>query len=144
MTYDNDFRVATKTVNATPAVSFGYDDDSLLTSAGAMTLTPDAATGLPGNTTLGVVLDTFGHDSVGDFQSHSASAGATALFAENITLRDALGRIKTKTETVQGTTHDYEYTYDNRGRLKVDGVQMSHYDFSGAKDHRPSCAKCPK
>src|SRR5262249_28611911 len=45
MTYDNDFRVATKTVNARAAIGFGYDSDSLLTTVGAMTRTRQFATG---------------------------------------------------------------------------------------------------
>ena len=37
VTYDADFRVTSQTVNGTNAVSFGYDLDGLLTSAGAVT-----------------------------------------------------------------------------------------------------------
>ncbi len=46
--------------------------------------------------------------------------------------RDALGRIVTKTETVQGTTHVYGYSYDAVGRLTevtTDGSATSHYEY---------------
>lgn len=131
-TYDNDFRVATEAINANAAVSFGYDPDSLLTSAGSLSRTPDPTTGLLTGTTLGAVNDTLSYDTFGALASYAASFNSTALFSENITLRDALGRIKTKTETVQGTTHAYDYGYDVRGRLtdvKIDGVLSAHYDY---------------
>ena len=43
-TYDSDFRVATTSVNGA-SVSYQYDADSLLTAAGALTITREPATG---------------------------------------------------------------------------------------------------
>ena len=45
-TYDDDLRVATTSVNGTQSVAFQYDNDSLLTQAGALQLTRHAQTGL--------------------------------------------------------------------------------------------------
>ena len=42
--YDNDFRAAVETVNGASAISFDYDDDGLLTSAGALSRTLEPAT----------------------------------------------------------------------------------------------------
>ena len=53
-TYDNDFRITTRNVNGGHNVSFGYDNDSLLTSAGSQSLAYDPTNGLLTDTTLGV------------------------------------------------------------------------------------------
>jgi YD repeat-containing protein len=58
-TYDTDFRVATESVNGGNSVTFQYDPDSLLTGAGALTLTRHAQHGLLTGTTLGNVTDTY-------------------------------------------------------------------------------------
>jgi RHS repeat-associated protein len=130
--YNADFRMSQETVNSGSIANFVYDNDGLLTNAGSLTLTSSAVHGLLSGTTLGNINDSYTPDTFGALLSHSASFGSTALFLESITLRDALGRIKTKTETVQGTSHTYEYTYDVPGRLtdvKIDGVNSSHYEY---------------
>ena len=46
--------------------------------------------------------------------------------------RDAIGRIETKTETIQDQTAVYRYTYDTAGRLEVverDGVAIERYGY---------------
>ena len=44
--FDNNFRVTSQSVNGANPISFGYDTDDLLTSAGGMTLSRSSATGL--------------------------------------------------------------------------------------------------
>jgi YD repeat-containing protein len=47
--------------------------------------------------------------------------------------RDSNGRITQKTETVDGTTSNYEYTYDPMGRLLTvtkDGTLIEEYEYS--------------
>jgi YD repeat-containing protein len=51
-TNDNNFRVAALQVNAANSIAFGYDNDSLLTSAGSLTLTRDVQNGLITGTAL--------------------------------------------------------------------------------------------
>ncbi|MFU8838749.1 MAG: hypothetical protein ACNA75_10665 [Thiohalomonadaceae bacterium] len=62
--YDNNFWITGRSVNGN-AISFGYDDDGLLTSAGDMSLTRDAANGLLTNTALGNVKTTHQHNAFG-------------------------------------------------------------------------------
>ena len=105
-TYDNDFRLTTLTVNDQDPVSFGYDNDSLLTSAGALTLTRDPQNGLPAGTTLGVVSDSWTYNSFGEPTGYTATVSGSPILSVTYT-RDKLGRIETKDETIQGVTHSY-------------------------------------
>jgi hypothetical protein len=62
-TYDNNFRVTSQSVNSANTVTFSYDIDDLLTSAGSMTITRDATNGLIAGTTVGTVADVYGYGS---------------------------------------------------------------------------------
>jgi hypothetical protein len=63
------------------------------------------------STTLGVVTDAYQYNEFGEVSSNDESANAGSTFSTSYT-RDKLGRIVTKTETVQGapvkvTKYDY-------------------------------------
>ncbi|MCP5057566.1 MAG: hypothetical protein GY937_12695 [bacterium] len=130
-TYDDDFRVASQTVSGSTTEIFVYDQDGLLTQAGPETLFRDPVTGLLTGATLGTVTTSHGYNTFGELTSDSASAGATALYA-NTYMRDTLGRITQKVETIQGVTATYDYVYDLAGRLeRVDenGVPARTYAY---------------
>ncbi|MEO8874187.1 MAG: RHS repeat protein, partial [Polyangiaceae bacterium] len=55
----------------------------------------------------------------------------TAIFTQNFT-RDAVGRVSSLTETIDGATHVYAYTYDLAERLatvSIDGASASSYTY---------------
>ena len=127
--YDPSFRPQSQQVavgaTSQPAINFGYDDDDLLTQAGALTLTPDPANGLLRATTMtdgaNTVSDATDYTSFGEVQHYLASDGATDLFERSYT-RDDLGRITSITETVTlppdpPETTVRHYKYDQAGRL---------------------------
>ena len=120
-TYNNDFRVASESVNGTNNILFGYDNDGLLTSAGGISVVRDPTNGLVSNATVGAVNSTNKYTSFGELKDVTVSQGSTSLFEENIpdngVGRDSLGRIQQKTETIQGVSHTYNYSYDSAGRL---------------------------
>jgi RHS repeat-associated protein len=129
--YDNDFRVVAENVNGASAAAFGYDADSLLTQAGGLTLSRDTQNGRITGTTLGSVSDTWSYSSYGEVSTYAATVGASALLSVAYT-RDDLGRIVTKTETVDGVTTTYGYTYDLAGRLTDvtrDAVPVAKYTY---------------
>lgn len=129
--YDNDFRVATSTVNGSDPISFGYDLDSLLTSAGDLTLQYDPANGLLTGTTLGNVTDAFVYNDFGEPEQYSVSSGGTSIYSVS-SVRDALGRITLKQETMAGVATSWEYEYDTAGRLEQvrrDGVVTANYTY---------------
>ena len=93
--YDNDFRLSSVTVNGANPISFGYDADSLLTQAGALTLSHDAQNGLLTGSTLGNVTDTWSYNLFGEPASYSAASVAQRCSLSAYT-RDKLGRITRK------------------------------------------------
>ena len=130
VTYDNNFRVTAQSVNGGNAVTFTYDDDGLLTGAGALSLNRDAQNGLLTSTSLGSVSDSLSYSALGEPSAYEATVGGTT-FRQQYT-RDNLGRITTKTETTQGVTDTYGYTYDLAGRLtevKLNGLTLTSYAY---------------
>jgi RHS repeat-associated protein len=129
-TYDNNFRLTGETV-AGAAATYAYDDDGLLTQAGALTLTRHAANGLLTGTTVGVVNDTWTYTTLGETESHVASAAGTALYSESVT-RDAAGRITDKVETAGTVTTTLHYDYDLASRLSAvarNGLLSATYGY---------------
>ena len=132
-TYDTDFRVASEQVNGANAVTFQYDQDSLLTGAGALTLTRHPQHGLLTGTTLGSVTDSLSYSTFGELSTYQASYGGSPLINAQYT-RDSLGRITQKVETIGGVTDTTDYGYDTAGRLTdatLDGTLTAHYEYDG-------------
>ncbi len=128
--YDTDFRVQALSVNGA-SIAFGYDNDSLLTSAGSLSLTRNPDNGLLIGTALGTVNDSRGYNGFGEVEDYSANHNSTALLTIHYT-RDALGRITEKTETQGALTTTFDYAYDLAGRLvevKQNGVTTANYGY---------------
>ena len=129
--YDNDFRLSQVTVNGADPIAYSYDADSLLTQAGALTLTHNAQNGLLTGTTLGTVSDSRSYNPFGEVTGYTATVNGTSQFAVQYTY-DRGGRISRKVETVGGATHTYDYGYDPRGRLtevKRDNTVVAQYTY---------------
>jgi RHS repeat-associated protein len=130
--YDSDLRVGSRTLNGANSVSYGYDNDGLVTSAGGMTLSWDPVDALIKTSTIGAFSTAHTYNSFGEPASDAASFNGTRLYNATYDTRDKLGRISTKTETVGGTTSTYSYTYDGRGRLTdvtEDGAAYRSYTY---------------
>lgn len=143
-TYDKNFRVVAETVNGTAGITFVYDGDGLLTSAGGLALTRDPKTGLMTRATLGSVSETFGYNGVAELVSHQASASGGAVYNETL-VRDAIGRVAQKSETIGGTTTSYAYGYDAAGRLvtvAVNGATTATYAYD-SNGNRTSVSRPP-
>ncbi len=130
-TYDAAFRLASEEVNGAQQVTYTYDADHLLTQAGALTASRDAASGRIVSTTVGHVDDTRSYNQFGEQVGYSASFGGTPLYSYTLT-RDRLGRVVGESETVQLGSSSFVYTYDARGRLeRVDqgGALAARYTY---------------
>jgi RHS repeat-associated protein len=136
--YDNNFWLTSLSVNGT-AVSFGYDDDGLLTSAGSLTLTRDPGHGLPTESQLGAVTTQLSYNGFGEPEQDTAAAGGAPVLELTYT-RDAIGRIEAITEVVDGVTTIHSYGYDLAGRLEEvrrNGAVLATYtyDLNGNRTH---------
>jgi RHS repeat-associated protein len=129
-TFDNQFRLYSEEMAGGPTVTFDYDDDGLLKTAGALTINRNANNGLLHDTELKVgnssVTDlyAFATTGFGELNSYTAKRGATVLFSANYANGyDKRGRLTSKSETIvdQAGTYEYDeygYEYDAAGRLK--------------------------
>ncbi len=128
--YDSDLRPSTFTY-AGGTVSFGYDNDSLLTSASGFTIIRNAQNGLPLTVSDASLSQTRTFSGYGEVDGVAVSAGGTSAYAWTVT-RDNAGRILHRTEMVAGSPIAWAYRYDEVGRLvevKKDGVVVESYGF---------------
>jgi RHS repeat-associated protein len=131
VTYEDDFRVTEARVNGVNPISFGYDLDGLLTSAGTLTIDRDSANGFVTGSTIGSVTTSQGYSGFGELASFAAAYSGSGLF-ETSYARDALGRIDTLTQIIQGDTTVFVYGYDEIGRLKsveTNGALSATYTY---------------
>ncbi|MGE4130790.1 MAG: hypothetical protein AB7F86_04085 [Bdellovibrionales bacterium] len=108
-------------------VSYAYDNDSLLTQAGSLTITNDPTNGLITQTQIGAISESMTYNTLGEQLSQ------TSALASSNYVRDSLGRITEKTETLGASPQvKYNYIYDNSGRLTqvlTNGVLSRSYAY---------------
>ena len=141
LTYDNDLRVVSQSVNGGNTINLAYDNDSLLTQAGDLSISRNSQNGLVTGTALGVVTDTRWYNTFGEITDYSANDNASEFFRVQYT-RDKLGRVTEKTETLSGTSKTYTYLYEAAGRLaevKEAGNTVAAYTYD-ANGNRQSYA----
>ncbi|NIQ91130.1 MAG: RHS repeat-associated core domain-containing protein, partial [Deltaproteobacteria bacterium] len=136
--YDDDFNLTSFTY-AGATTTYSYDNDGLLTGAGFFTIDRNAANGLPESVTDGVFNLSRIFNGYGEVDGQDFTLDGQGLTSWNLT-RDNAGRITAKTETVDGVTSDYSYTYDPMGRLRTvskDGILVEeyHYDSVGTRTY---------
>jgi RHS repeat-associated protein len=143
--YDDFLRLATETVDVGAGlvgVGFAYDLDGLLTGAGGLAITRNPGHGLVTATTLGGVTTARSYNAFGELATLGAAHGGSALYAEDVSQRDSLGRITRKVETLGGVPTTTDYGYDLAGRLDtvtVDGVLVRDFTYD-ANGNRLSLA----
>lgn len=129
--YDTDLRPASVALAGTPTVGYSYDNDGLLTSAGPLSITRDAATGRATSVQLGDVVTSRAFDTPGRLASLTNTVGGSSLLGATYTYDD-LDRIATKTETTPAGSTTYGYEYDAAGRLQrvtKDGQTWRQYAY---------------
>ncbi len=112
-TYNNDFDVSGFTY-AGASVAYSYDNDGLLTGAGAFTINRNADNGLPESVTGGALNIARTFNGYGEVDSQTTMVSSQNVSSWSLA-RDNNGRITNKTETVDGSTSGYVYTYDSMG-----------------------------
>jgi RHS repeat-associated protein len=137
-TRNNDFDVSRFTYAGAP-VSYSYDNDGLLTGAGAFTITRNAENGLPETVAGGALNLARTFNGYGEVESQAITVNSQNVASWSL-IRDNNGRITDKTETVPGTLSGYVYTYDAMGRLWTvtkDStlVEKYQYDLNGTRTY---------
>jgi YD repeat-containing protein len=126
-------------VNGANTVNFTYDLDGLLTgahttvngSAVNFTINRDAQNGLITGSSIGGVSDSISYNGFAEPIGYNATFNGSSLYNVSY-VRDSIGRISSKTETVNGVATTFDYHYDLAGRLTgVDknGVPSSSYTY---------------
>ena len=137
-TFDHRFRLSTEQVNGGSSVSFGYDDDDLLLTAGALIINRNGANALLHDTELTVgghsVTEDYTYKTTGFSEpgSYVAKRDGALLFSIGYTTHDTRGRLVEKTENIGGVPHTYEYGYDAADRLatyKKDSSLIASYTY---------------
>ena len=129
--YSDDFRVTSLSVNGSSPTSLEYDLDGLPVRMGDLSLTRNAESGLITGTSLGTINDALSYDVFGALASHTSTQNSNAVYSATY-VRDALGRIASKSETLGGIAHEFGFTYDLAGRLaeaREDGVPTATYSY---------------
>ncbi len=120
--------------------TYGYDNDDLLTSVvltgSTLTVVRNPTTGLPGSMSVGVLSTSITPTAFGELAAinttHTNTTTQVPHAYGNAYTYDNAGRIDTRTETVDGTSHVYDYDYDAAGRLDVvrrDTVIVEDYGY---------------
>jgi len=130
LSYDNHFQVTTLSVNGNK-VNYEYDADGQISKAGDLGLTHNGQNGLFTGTQLGNLTTQRTHNTFSEIASETASYNSNTLYRTEY-LRDQLGRITQKMETLDGIATTFDYRYDVAGRLievKQDGVVVEAYTY---------------
>ena len=133
--FNNDFILSSERINDAHEVIYTRDNDGLPTHVGAMTLSWHNEAPLMTGRTVGEVSETIVPNAFGETESLTATAAGATVLSVTYDERDHLGRIKKKTESIEGETAvEYEYSYDHLGRLWkvwVDSVLQAEYTYDG-------------
>jgi len=122
--YDDTFQLTSFAFTAnthTVTTAFTYDDDGLLTAAGAYTIQhhaegePAPGDGMPWKCSNGTALWTRDFNGHGEIMQETLALQGTPVYAWDLA-RDAAGRIIANTETL-GATVAHAYEYDANGHL---------------------------
>jgi RHS repeat-associated protein len=121
-------------INGGTPIGYAYDDAGRLTTAGAMTITRDPATGWISAKKLGSVTESFRYNQFGEPVEITVTgpSGTVATIGEQ---RDALGRVVARTTKAGSASRTTTYGYDAAGRLVAEttgGVRTTYaYDAAG-------------
>lgn len=130
-TYDNAFRAVSQSVNGGSTINYQYDADGLLIKAGDETINRNYQNGMIKGKSLGNVTDSIIYNTFGEIENHQTKYNGANLYT-CVFERDNKGRITQKTETIDGVTAVYGYSYDAADRLAQvtkDGLLTSSYTF---------------
>jgi RHS repeat-associated protein len=132
--YDARYRVQSTTLASgldTPTVAYAYDADNLRTSIGEFTLTRDGPAGAATRISDGTGTLDYGYDALGRIASRTLTVDGTVVYDADVVFDEA-GRIVSQTETDATGTHVFAYAWDDDGQLLQvtrDAVEVEAYAY---------------
>ncbi len=130
-TYNHESQLASLSINGAQPIQYQYDQDGFVVDAGDLSIVRDPQSARITGTTLGNVSDEWGINGFSEVETYRASYSSTELYTADY-VRDKKGRVLEKTETIEGATDTYEYTYDPVGQLTgvvKNGVVVAEYSY---------------
>lgn len=130
-------RVGSETINGgslssvAKTINYSYDDDGYLTKVGDLELQFNSPNGQLEQTKLSNIRDYYYYNSFGEIRAYKAKFQNTEIYSYNL-VRDGIGRITQKVETLNNVTSTFDYVYDSAGRLtqvSTNGVVTSTYGY---------------
>ncbi len=142
--WNNDFLLSSFTY-AGATENLSYDTDGLLTGAGPFTISRNPDNGLAEKVSDSAFSLTRAFNGHGEISAESFTVNGSITGSWSV-VRDNSGRITRKTETVDGVTTVYDYTYDSLGRLlsvSRDNVTVESYQYgaNGARTFEMNAAR---
>ncbi|MBU4318625.1 MAG: PASTA domain-containing protein [Proteobacteria bacterium] len=137
--YDSGLRIIRQTINEQYPVNFGFDADGLLVQSKDITLQREAESGRIVQTDLNGLKTLISYNTFGEATGVQAFINEAPFFEQSF-VRDKLGRITQKTESINGSTFVDTYEYNLAGWLKTvtrnGNPQASYeYDANGNRTH---------
>ncbi len=138
-TYDNNFfltGVSFASGSDAVNVTVTRDTDGLPTTVGPFAFTRSGPMGAVSEVSDGTLSILYSYDGTGRILARSSSVLTASAFEWGLVYNNA-GKIMTRTETVAGATHTYQYTYDADGQLTevtrdgTETVEQYTYDVNG-------------
>lgn len=129
--YDNNYWIVADQVNGANQINYQYDSDGLLAQAGALSIDRSGPSDLITGSTIGSSSATLAYNGFGELTADEAAYNGVSLYHTEYT-RDLLGRITQKIESLNGTTTQFDYAYNQAGRLvevKQDNVSVASYSY---------------
>ncbi len=129
--YNAALRLESLAIDGGSFTNYSYDNEGRVTAAGDLVLRYDPASGYLAGATLGEVNESLTLNGFGELtRSQITRADTTLLDMQYI--RDALGRITERIETIAGVTARYGYQYNTAGYLvavSLNGQALAAYSY---------------
>jgi RHS repeat-associated protein len=128
--FDNNFRVMSVALDNV-WTTLARDNDGLLTGYGPFTITRTGPAGAPSALTDNTLNISYTYDSSGRLYTRTHTVAAIPVYQFQLGY-DNVGCIAQKIETVSGTAHTFDYTYDVDGQLfevRKDGALVEQYGY---------------
>lgn len=114
-------------------INYTYDNDDVLTSAGAEIVTNASLTGFPVKASIGSnqKINYTYSSTLGELSQIQSVYGSTVAYQEDL-IRDNLGRISSRKDAYGPSVNTYVYAYDRAGRLTdvhLNGSVFNHFVY---------------